>query len=136
MFFFLAGFFSCISNIEAQVPKAVDKTFKLKYPKENDPDWEKDKNGYFEASFKKGKKHYRADFKSNGEWVETERSIDEDDLPKRVREAIEKDFEDIKIYEIEEVQHPTKGLFYDVEFKINGEKKDIEFNGLGQIISK
>jgi hypothetical protein len=58
-----------------------------------------------------------------------------DDLPKQVRKAIKKDFEDVKIYEIEEVQHPTKGLFYDVEFKIDGKKKDIEFNGLGQIIS-
>lgn len=133
---FTISFISCTNSLKGQAPKAVDRAFKLKYPKENDPDWKKDKNGYFEASFKKGKKHYRADFKPNGEWVETERSINKDDLPKRVRNIIEKDFEDVKIYEIEEVQHPTKGLFYDVEFKINGKKKDIEFNGLGQIISK
>ena len=71
----------------------------------------------------------------NGDWIETERSIDEKDLPKAVREAIKSNYKKEMIVEIEEVDHAQKGRFYDVEFKIDGEKKDVEFNSNGSVIN-
>ncbi|WP_010521499.1 hypothetical protein [Aquimarina agarivorans] len=41
----------------------------------------------------------------------------------------------MKIYEIEKVNHYKKGQFYDVELKIDGKKKDIEFKADGSIIN-
>jgi uncharacterized protein YxeA len=118
-----------------QTPEAVKIAFQKKYPNENDPDWKIDKNKNFESSFKKHGKHYRADFSPQGYWIETERNIKKKDLPEAVRDKIKRDYDDYKIYEIEEVQHYQKGIFYDVEFKIDGKKKDIEFNAVGIILN-
>lgn len=125
----------CNVNSQNDVPKAVRENFKKMYPGENDPDWHIDKNGYFESKFKKKGIHYRADYKSDGTWVETEQNISKKDLPKAVRKKLEKDYDYKKIYEIEKVDHPTKGIFYDVEIKIDGKKKDIEFLEDGTVIN-
>lgn len=127
-------FVGCTEKTNGQTPEAVKTSFQNKYPGENDPDWEVDSNGNYESHFKiKGIK-YRADFKPDGSWIETETSIDEKDLPKPIKARIEKEF-DGKITEIEKVNHHSKGTFYDVEFKQKGEKKDIEFRANGEIIN-
>ncbi|ULC59919.1 PepSY-like domain-containing protein [Flaviramulus sp. BrNp1-15] len=126
--------FSCNQNANSQVPEAVKKTFQLKYPGENDPDWHKDAHGNFESHFKIDGVKYRADFNPNGMWIETETSIKKKDLPKAIRERIDNEF-DGKIAEIEKVDHHSKGIFYDVEFKQKGKNKDIEFKANGDIIN-
>jgi len=130
---FILNVLSCQSNEE--VPKAVKVNFNEKYPNENDPDWHKDQNGNFESNFKKDGKHYRADFSPTGEWIETELSIEKDDLPDAVKKKLKESYDDLKIVEIEEVQHATKGLFYDVEFKKDGDKHDVEFDKAGNVIN-
>ncbi|AZQ60359.1 hypothetical protein EJ994_16670 [Maribacter sp. MJ134] len=126
---------ACQSETKGQTPEAVKKSFKSKYPNESDPDWRKDKNGNFESHFKKDGEHYRADFAPNGEWIETESNIKKKELPKAILKVLEADFEDIKIVEIEKVDHATKGTFYDVEIKIDGKKKDLEFSSDGKRIN-
>jgi len=126
---------SCENVTSAQTPDAVKKAFQKKYPNENDPDWHLDKNGNYEAKFKKDGEHFRADYRPDGSWFETESNIKKKDLPKAVRDKIKAEYDDYKIYEIEKVDHHAKGIFYDVEFKINGEKTDIEFNAKGEKIN-
>lgn len=130
----LAILFSCNNNANSQTPEAVKQTFKAKYPGENDPDWHVDSNGNYESHFKIDGIKYRADFKPNGSWIETESSIDKKDLPKAIRDKIENDF-DGDISEIEKVDHHAKGVFYDVEFKQKGKNKDVEFKADGTIIN-
>lgn len=126
--------FSCNQNANSQAPTAVKKAFQKKYPGENDPDWHKDAHGNYESHFKIDGIKYRADYNADGSWIETETSIDKDDLPKAIKEKIKKDF-DGDITEIEKVEHHSKGLFYDVEFKQKGKNKDIEFKSDGTIIN-
>ncbi|MFS4469752.1 PepSY-like domain-containing protein [Maribacter sp. 2210JD10-5] len=126
---------SCNSKTEGQVPEAVKKTFQSKYPGETDPDWRKDKNGNYESHFKKDGEHYRADFSPNGDWIETECNIKKKELPKAVKAALKASHGDVEIVEIEKVDHVTKGVFYDVEIKIDGEKQDIEFTKEGKRIN-
>ncbi|MBV7268108.1 PepSY-like domain-containing protein [Winogradskyella luteola] len=127
--------FACNKSIKAQAPEAVKTTFKAKYPGENDPDWHKDDQGYYEAHFKIDGVKYRADFNADGSWVETETSIDEDDLPEAIKKVIKEKFDDEEITEVEKVDSATKGLFYDVEFKRKGKNKDVEFKANGKIIN-
>ena len=127
-------FCGCVSSQEI-APKEVQTAFKKKYPGENDPDWHKDSNGNFESHFKIKGKSLRADFSPDGQWIETERSIKKDELPKAVRNTIEKEYKALKIAEIEEVDHHSKGRFYDIEFKRKGENKDVEINENGMIIN-
>lgn len=126
--------FGCKNRAHSQVPEAVKNTFKAKYPGEDDPDWHKDSNGNFESHFKIDGVKYRADFKPNGMWIETETNIDIDDLPKAIRKVVEEDY-DGDISEIEKVDHHSKGAFYDVEFKRKGKNKDVEFKADGSILN-
>ncbi len=127
--------FGCNPTAHGQVPEEVQIAFKGKYPKENDPDWRKDKNGNFESHFKIDGEHYRADFTPDGKWVETENNIKKKELPKPIQNIIKRKYKDLKIVEIEQVEHHQKGFFYDVEFKIDGHKKDVEFNSEGVILN-
>ncbi|MFP4846746.1 PepSY-like domain-containing protein [Winogradskyella sp. PE311] len=127
--------FNCNKSMNAQAPEAVKKTFKSKYPNENDPDWHKDSHGYYEAHFKIDGVKYRADYNADGTWVETETSIEKKDLPKAIKAIIKSKYDDESISEIEKVESASKGLFYDVEFKRKGKNMDVEFKADGTIIN-
>lgn len=138
--FFLFGFIltmSCSQNVVGQnnkkgyAPEAVKKTFQNKYPGENDPDWHVDSNGNYESRFRIDGIRHRADFSPDGAWIETEVSIKKDELPKVVQKAIDENYSNEEITEIERVQSAKKGLFYDVEFKRKGKNMDVEFNEYG-----
>ncbi|TVZ51073.1 PepSY-like domain-containing protein [Dokdonia sp. Hel_I_53] len=132
---------SCGQYVESQntdkddAPNEVKATFQNKYPGENDPDWHIDSNGNYESHFKIDGVKHRADFNPNGAWIETEVSIDKNELPEAVIKVINEQFPDEKITEIERVQSAEKGLFYDVEFKRKGKNKDVEINKFGKIIN-
>ena len=134
----LFSFFSCeptqVKDIE--VPDIVKQSFKKKYPNEKKEKWNIDRNDNYEAKFKEGGETFKADFTPNGTWIETETSLKEKDLPKAVKEAIKDKYKGVKIVEIERTDHYQKGIFYDVEFKKNGKKFDIEFNAEGVIIGR
>jgi hypothetical protein len=125
---------SCQDSKKIKVPQSVEANFISKYPGENDPDWELDSNGFWEAHFKIDGERYRADFQSNGLWIETENSIKDSELPEAIKEAIKRDYATEEITEVERVQHHSKGLFYDVEFKKKGKNKDVEYREDGTVL--
>ncbi|MDC0289580.1 hypothetical protein OAK86_03585, partial [Akkermansiaceae bacterium] len=49
----------------------VEKTFKEKYPDIEAPRWKAESNGLWEAHFEINGIKYRADFTTEGNWVET-----------------------------------------------------------------
>ena len=120
-----------ISSVIA-VPPEVENAFTVKYPNAGAAKWEVDDNGYWEAGFQLGDLEYNADFTEDGTWVETERSIKLEDLPDVVQRAIKLEFGEDEITEIEAVDHPTKGEFFDVEFKRDGKNIDAEYNAGGE----
>ena len=134
----LFSFFSCepIPVKEIEVPDIVKKSFVRKYPNEKKEKWNIDRNDNYEAKFKEGGETFKADFTPDGTWIETETSLKKKDLPKAVKEAIKDKYDGVKIVEIERTDHYQKGIFYDVEFKKNGKKFDIEFNAEGVIIGR
>ncbi len=136
LLFFFTVFVACHSASNGQTPKAVKISFEQKYPNENDPDWREDKNGNYESHFKKDGIHYRADFSPKGYWIETEQSIKKKDLPQTILKILKSDYEDVKIVEIEKVDHFQKGVFYDVEIKKDGKKRDLEFSENGQLLNQ
>jgi len=129
------AFSACLPVAKDKVPDEVKTAFQQKYPGEDDPNWQIDKNGNFEAQFKKDGKRYRADFSPQGPWIETELTLKKKDLPKAVQVKIKSEYDTFKIVEIEEVDHSSKGRFYDVEFSLLGKKKDVEFNESGQVLN-
>nr|WP_042296346.1 PepSY-like domain-containing protein [Nonlabens ulvanivorans] len=110
-----------------KVPQVVLNAFQAKYPGENDPDFELDDHGYWEAHFKKDGESYRADFHADGTWRETENSIKKSEIPKAIQDAIEKEYPDKKVTEAEHVISATQGEFYDIEFKQEGKNMDVMY---------
>lgn len=104
-----------------------------KYPDIQNLSWNTDDHGNQEAEFEMDGEKYRADFDQQGQWIETENSIDYEDLPDAVKEAIS-EYDKDDIAEIEQVDNREKGQFYDVEFKQKGKNKDIEIRADGTIV--
>ncbi|MEM1328481.1 MAG: PepSY-like domain-containing protein [Bacteroidota bacterium] len=128
---------ACGENAEGEQAvneTAYEKAFAAKYSNAKDVDWRMDDNGYHEAHFKIDGDKYRADFDDDGNWRETERSMDYGDLPDAVKETIKEQYDKDDIEEIELVDSSSKGTFYDVEFKDDGKKWDVEINKEGKII--
>lgn len=109
------------------VPKEVEEAFKKQYPNATDVEWEVDSNGYWEAGFVDDDTDYRADFTTDAIWVETETSIEFEDLPDAVKVAIKEQYKDDEISEVEKVDSALRGQFFDVEFKRPGKNQDVEF---------
>jgi hypothetical protein len=112
---------------------AYETAFATKYANAKDVDWRMDDNGYHEAHFKIDGDKYRADYDDDGNWRETERSMDYDDLPDAVKETIKEQYDKDDIEEIELVDSATKGTFFDVEFKDDGKRFDVEITKEGKI---
>lgn len=117
--------------------QAAKAAFAAQYPQATAVKWNEDANGYYEASFEQEGEKYRADYTREGEWVETERSLKYDKLPKAVQSALaEAGYEQKDITEVEQVDHAERGKFYDVEYKQKGKNHDIEIREDGQIIKE
>ena len=116
--------------------QAAQDAFSSQYPNARDVEWGTDENGYYEATFEQDGEKYRADYSKEGEWIETENSLKWDKLPKAVQEVVKKQFNKDEITEIERVEHSSRGVFYDVEFKKKGKNMDIEIREDGEIIKQ
>ncbi|BCX48092.1 lipoprotein [Haloferula helveola] len=113
-------------------PEEIREAFLSRYGPIESVDWEVDSNGYWEAQFENDGESYRADFDTDGNWIETERNLDFEDLPDPVKTAIRAEHGDREIAEIEEVDSAEKGRFYDVEFQEKGPNQDVQYSQDGE----
>ncbi len=127
-FLFAITAFLAMAGSLLAVPPAVEKRFAELYPDVEPKGWEVDINGNWEAGFTRDSVDYRADFTPEGVWVETESNLKVEELPDAVQRAIKLDFGNDEIAEIERVEHPEKGIFFDVELKRDGKNQDIEYD--------
>lgn len=130
--FLVLALMGVMTSSAIAVPPEIENAFAGKYPTAGGTKWEVDENGYWEAGFRLGDLEYRADFTKDGTWVETERSIKFEELPDPVQRAIKREFGEDEITEIESVDHPAKGEFFDVEFNRSGKNLDAEYNAAGE----
>lgn len=119
-----------------QVPESVEQEFEKRYPDVNLSKWELDSTGSWEAHFEKEGVKYRADFKPNGIWVETEHSLEFEQLPSDVKAAIEIKHGSQFVRDVEAVDSATHGQFYDVEFIKGADKFDLMFDEKGKILDR
>jgi len=130
---FMALVIACAFSTSASaVPEIVERAFQQKYGDDVKPEWEVDSNGFWEAQFETEKGPVRADFTVKGKWVETEMTVDFDELPDAVQVAVRNDFGDRELAELEEVDSAAKGQFFDIEFKEKGPNEDVEYTPAGE----
>jgi hypothetical protein len=133
-FIFMGFVLVMMAGADTSVPTPVLEAFAEKYPDVKEPSWEVDGNGYWEAHFVEDDVKYRADFRPNGMWIETENGITYDDLPPDVRAAIELKYRRDQVRDVEAVDSATHGLFYDVELKQGAGKFDLMLDRDGKAL--
>jgi len=115
---------SCAAALAANPPEAVVAAFRQKFPTAKDVDWEKEKNGDWEAEFElPGVHEMSASFSQAGNWLETETEIAISELPAPVRAALE----GRKVKEAARIEKADGSTVYEAEVK----RKDLIFDASG-----
>src|SRR3989337_4154002 len=72
-----------------KIPAEVTDAFKSKYPSASGVEW-KDKLSFFQANFAMNDVKYEARFNMKGEWQETLKALDQDELTDAVNDGFSK----------------------------------------------
>ncbi len=116
---------------QKDVPQAAIASLKQKFPTAQKVDWDKEKDGNFEAEFKLDGKEMSVTYSAKGEWVETETGITVSDLPAAVVAAFKKEHGAAKIKEVAKIES-TKPLVYEIEYKNGLKTKEVMYDAQGK----
>lgn len=139
---YIAGLFAILTitatNSFAQIrkiPAEVTNAFQEKYPNAKSVEW-RDKLSSFTASFQQDSTTYIAQFKSNGEWENTEEAIDESELPEAVTNGFDKSkYTEWTIGQVSRIELPNDEIQYRVEVaKGDIKKRNLYFNSDGRLL--
>jgi hypothetical protein len=136
-FIFLANFIFIYLAVQAQhlvVPSLVKKAFAAKFPHATNIKWGKENAKEYEAEFKQDNISVSANFKSNGDWVETETTIPVADLPLAVSNAIRIKYPGSEISRTEKLEKPGNKIYYEAVVIVKGKSKELEINEDGSYI--
>jgi hypothetical protein len=115
-----------------QVPEAARKDFAGRFPGATGTRWEKE-GGLFEAEFKEGGQSASAEYDLKGNWIATEREIEEADLPVALKEAVAAKYPGATLVEAETVQKGSDAVKFEVVIKHGGKKVELLSDGSGAI---
>jgi len=121
-----AGFSACAQK--ATPPAAVVTAFQKKFPNVKDLDWEKEKNGDWEAGFEQGEVEMSANFSAAGQWLETETEISVTELPAAVQTALNGK----KVKEAAKILRADGSTVYEAELK----HEDFIYDANGKLLSQ
>lgn len=125
-------------TVNAQIrklPAEVTNSFSEKYPDAKNVEW-KDKLSNFSAGFEWKDEKYEAHFNKKGEWLSTDKEMDINDLPAKVKDGFDKskysDWETNNVYRID---MPDDKVNYRVHVaKSSIQKKILLFNEKGKLL--
>lgn len=119
---------------DKNIPVRVKKELLAKYPTATSVKWEMENKTTYEAVFKLNSEPVSANFSKDGKWLETEKEIKFSQLPKAVKDVLNKQYPNAKYTELAEVESPEKGKFLDVDVTFNKKKFVVELKPNGEII--
>jgi hypothetical protein len=129
--------FFIVFSLSAQIrkiPADVTESFKSRYPHAERVSWKDDLRS-FEAQFILNNYEMKANFTSDGDWLQSDRKMKYDELPEAVKDGYEKSkytyWEMVSVYEITKNMDP---LQYRVLIKKSGvQKKYLYFSADGKL---
>ncbi len=114
---------------ESKVPAEAKKTFSVSFPLASAVKWENEKGSY-EANFiVKGNK-MSALLNQQGTWLETERTIAVNNLPKDAQEYVRKNAKE-KVQEVSEIKKANNEISYEAHMSKGA---DLMFNAQGKYL--
>ena len=124
---------SCEQKSESEnVPEKVLTSFSDKFPDAKKVKWEMEDETEWEAEFKMNEKEYSANFKINGDWMETEFEIKNSEVPANIRSILDQNFKD---YEIEkaEIAESVSGESYEFQIEVGEEEFEVVIDAQGNL---
>lgn len=134
LFIFLLAGASSFAQLR-KIPAAVTDAFKEKYPHASKVEW-KDKVSVFTATFEENDVQYQARFNSKGEWVSTEKELEEAELPSTVKDGLDKSkYAEWPVEKTYKIELPDDVIQYRVSVaKSDIQKKNLLFNSEGRLL--
>ena len=109
---------------QSKIPGIVTTAFNQKFPNAKSVQWDKENAHEYEASFEVQGAKYSANFRDNGEWLETESPVSFDQLPEKVQRAFTASHKSTAIKAVSKIE-TAKGITkYELEIKEG--KKTVE----------
>ena len=125
---------SCAQKSE-KAPQEVLSAFSTKFPEATKVKWEMEKKGEWEAEFKLNGKEYSANFSVNGDWLETEYSIKESEIPANIRAILDQNFSNYEADEVEIAESPS-GSSYEMGIEVGDEEFEVIIDSSGNLKKK
>lgn len=119
-------FVACSAVVPKDMPAVVLAAFVKKYPDVKVMEYEKERD-FWEIEFEMNGYEYEALFNNEGKWLETEKDIEEKDLPDTIKAYISNNYQEVKYKEIEFKETPG-GNTYETEIKTEGNRITLIFN--------
>jgi hypothetical protein len=121
------------ASCQLKVTDAAKKAFASKFPSATNVKWGKESSNEYEANFKLNNTRVSANFKHDGSWVETETTIQVDELPAAIRNTINTKYPGAIYKRAEKIEKPGGKILYEVVFKAKGKTKEMEMNPDGSM---
>ncbi|MEP6749750.1 MAG: PepSY-like domain-containing protein [Bacteroidota bacterium] len=135
MAFMMFGVFNVTHAQIRKIPAEVTEGFKEKYPDTKNVEW-KDKLSAFQVTYEMGDVKYTSKFSSKGEWLQTEKEIEEDALPAAVKDGYSKSkFTAWELKSVSSIESNSNDIQYRLFVRKSGvEKKYLYFDKDGKLI--
>ena len=117
------------------VPAKVKTAFSQKFPNATKVEWGRENAKEWEAEFKMDGKNYSANYDNNGNWMETEYRVSENELPSAVKSTLSSKYASSKIL-VAEISETKDGKVYEVLLKTNGEKSEVVLTTDGKVLKQ
>ena len=119
-----------------KVPPVVANAFKMKFPNGSQPGWAKAGTDTFEVQFFNGKKRQSAQFDGSGKWLLSQSEINFGQIPMKVQNAFEKQFENFQVQEAYENELADNTFTYEISAFKGKENYLLVFSGKGVLLRK
>lgn len=119
---------------KTQVPVAVEKAFRSKFPDAENVKWEKENKDEFEATFLLNGKKGSANFSASGNWLETEIAVPQSAAPQKLLEGFGKKFPGAKVNEVFQISSAGGKDYFEIEYTLKGKKKETRLSAIGTVI--
>lgn len=114
------------------IPESVAQAFEKMYPDAQEVEWEKEED-IWEAEFMENAHEVSAEFTAAGGWIESETTLQRNEVPAPVVQAVLAKYPNAEFLEFEEVRG-VEFMAYEVEFSFEGEEMEILISGSGVIL--
>lgn len=117
---------------EKEVPSVVLNSFKQKFAKATDVEWEL-KNNLYKVEFEIARIDHEAWLNTSGQVVKTKQDLKANDLPKAISSKIASQYKGYRIDDVDKIEEGGKVKFK-VELKKAGSEQNVYFDADGNVL--